>query len=48
MAFIPKLKQWYYEDCYNDMGVFYYQQKEARAKSLVHDDFNEEFFKTFL
>lgn len=48
MTFNPELKQWYCVQCYREMGEFYYQQKEARAKGLEHDDFNEKFYETFL
>jgi hypothetical protein len=48
MTFNPELKQWYCTQCYREMGEFYYSQKEARAKGLVHDDFHEGYYKTFL
>ncbi len=48
MIFNPELKEWYCIQCYRGMGEFYYQEKEARAKGLVHDDFHEDFYKTFL
>ena len=50
MTFNPELKEWYCTECYKDMSDLYYewQRKEGRAKKLMYDDFNEEFYKTFL
>jgi len=50
MTFNPELKQWYCTQCYREMGELYYlwQRKEGRAKKLEFDDFNEEFYETFL
>ncbi len=48
MTFNPEFKEWYCTQCYKDMGEFYYQEKEARAKGLIHDEFGEEFYKAFL
>ena len=50
MTFNPELGEWYCTQCYKDMGELYclWQKKEGRAKKLLFDDFNEEFYKTFL
>ena len=50
MTYNLVLKQWYCTECYKDMCELYYewQRKEGRAKKLEFDDFNEEFYKTFL
>lgn len=48
MTFNSILEEWFCVDCYKGMGDYYYEQKEERAKGLVHDDFNEEFYKSFI
>jgi len=48
MTFNLTLEEWFCVNCYKGMGTYYCEQKEARAKGLVHDDFNEEFYKSFI
>jgi len=50
MTFNPVLKEWYCVQCSQEMVELYHlwQRKEGRAKKLIFDDFNEEFYKTFL
>ena len=50
MKFNPELKQWFCTACYKDMSELYYewQRKEGRAVKLLYDNFDEEYYKTFL
>lgn len=50
MTFNLRLKQWYCSQCYKEMAELYYQwrRKEGSVEKLTFDDFNEEFYETFL
>ena len=48
MIYNRPLDMWYCTDCFQGMIDFYHATKKKLARGQFFDDFNEEFYKTFL